>query len=61
MLASCTSNPVQLEKTTKSKALSVYNELLFFSFHFQAKNVVKAGKTKAEAQRVRIARPIGPN
>jgi hypothetical protein len=40
-LATSTSNPVWLEKGTKSKALIVYNESFFLGFRFQAKNVVK--------------------
>jgi len=54
MLATITSNPVYLEKRTKSKALTVYNESLFLGVRFQAKNVVKTSKSKDEAQRVRI-------
>jgi hypothetical protein len=54
MLIISASNPVHLEKRTKSKPLIVYNESLFLGFRFQAKNVVKASESKAEAQRVRI-------
>lgn len=59
MLATSTSNPIHLEKRTKSKALIVYNESLFLGFCFQIKNVVKTSKSKAEAQRMRITWPIG--
>jgi hypothetical protein len=54
MLATITSNPVYLEKKTKSKALIFYNESLFLGVHFQAKNMVKISKSKDEAQWLRI-------
>jgi hypothetical protein len=54
MFAISTSNPIHLEKRTKSKEFIVYNESLFLGFHFQAKNVVKTIKSKAKTKRMRI-------